>query len=467
MPETEKITNIDINLLTPNRYQPRKVFNEESIKELASSIKEYGIINPILVRKNDNQYEIIAGERRWRAAISIGLSQVPVIIKQIEEQKMAELALIENLQRENLTPIDEAKSLKQIMNLANITQESLGKMLGKSQSAIANKLRLLSLPIEIQEALNNKKISERHARSLLAVEDANRQIELLNKTIAEKMSVRDLDEIISQDKSSEKEMKLAISDIMTSIKQNNDDDSQIEELIKEKEEKESDNMNNGNFFPNFNNQMNPNQTQNLNTSLNSLNIQSANTPMSGQVNETVMPTPEINSNPNVEIMPPLYNTNDANPIPNFAINNNPDMNNQPVSPESVSNQQNVVMPETPIFNNGPTIEAPQFPENQFPDSNLNNINSQESANFSSIVQDAPLFSVGETLPPMENVNEPVAPQNVEPQSTQTTYEVPVMSEPAVAPTVDNLTKTTEFLNQANIPYKLYSNETGSCIIIEL
>ena len=151
MSDEEKVINIDINLLTPNRYQPRKFFNDSSIQELATSIKEYGILNPILVRKDNDKYEIIAGERRYRAAKLLELKTVPVIIKNISDEQTAKIALIENIQRENLSPIEEAKAYQQILDISKITQNDLANILGKSQSTIANKIRLLSLPTNVQE----------------------------------------------------------------------------------------------------------------------------------------------------------------------------------------------------------------------------------------------------------------------------------------------------------------------------
>ena len=141
------VTMLDINLIIPNKYQPRKVFDEKALNTLSESIKTYGIINPILVRRKNDKYEIIAGERRFRAAKQIGLTEIPAIIKNADEQQMAELALIENLERQSLSPIEEAKSYEEIMRIGNHTQENLAKKIGKSQSAIANKIRLLSLPL--------------------------------------------------------------------------------------------------------------------------------------------------------------------------------------------------------------------------------------------------------------------------------------------------------------------------------
>ena len=158
-----------------------------ALNELAKSIRQHGIIQPLVLRKlNDNKYEIIAGERRYRAAKLVGITEIPVIIKTADEQQMAELALIENLQRQDLSAIEEAKSYEEIMKIGNQTQASLADKIGKSQSFVANKIRLLSLPEEIQDALANKKISERHARSLISVKNESKQIELLNRIITEK-----------------------------------------------------------------------------------------------------------------------------------------------------------------------------------------------------------------------------------------------------------------------------------------
>lgn len=470
MLENEKIIELDINLLVPNPYQPRKTFDDNKIKELASSIKEYGIINPILVRKKDDHYEIIAGERRTRAAKSIGLTQVPVIIKKLNDAEMAEISLLENLQRENLTPIEEAESYKQIIELANLSQESLGIKLGKSQAFIANKIRLLSLPKEIQDALNNHKISERHARSLLTINDKETQIKLLNKIISERLTVKELDNQIKDLKLPNEEIKTTISDIMTSLKNN------------EKEEKESDNMNNGNFFPNFNSQINPNLNNN-NTSLNSLNMQSMNEPMA-PAPETVMPTqniapsveqanvaaanpfinfqtpaptpvdptiepqmPSIEQSQQVEpLNTPLFNNTNENPIPDFtsSIMSNPAPATPEVSSTPAINSEPTAYVDTPLFNseinnqpvNTPVVETTTV---------------QEPTTF----VDTPLFSTSKGVSPINNE---------QPVPTPEPYEVPVTSTPVPE---DKLTKTTNFLNQEGISYKLYSNETNHCIIIEI
>ena len=171
-------------------------FDEEALNELANSIKEHGIIQPLILRDLGSKYEIIAGERRYKAATIAGLSEVPAIVGTMDDQTSAELALIENIQRKDLSAIEEAKSYKKILEMGNFTQEELAKRMGKSQSTIANKMRLLSLTNEVQVALMNNLISERHARCLLQVKDEELQKQVLNKIITERINVRDTDEYI-------------------------------------------------------------------------------------------------------------------------------------------------------------------------------------------------------------------------------------------------------------------------------
>ena len=182
----------------PNRFQPRLVFDEKALNELADSIKEHGIIEPIIVRPLNDKYEIIAGERRYKAACIAGLTKVPVIVKHLSDYKSAQVAVIENVQRRNLNPMEEAKSYKRILDHGLKTQEELAKEIGVSQSTIANKLRLLSLAEPVKQALSENKISERHARALLKITSLDKQEELLNKVITERLTVKDLDDEIKK-----------------------------------------------------------------------------------------------------------------------------------------------------------------------------------------------------------------------------------------------------------------------------
>ncbi len=197
-----QVQNINIDLIIPNRFQPRLSFDEKALNELAESIKQHGIIQPLIVRQLADKYEIIAGERRYKAATLAGLSTVPVIVTNLSDAKSAEVALVENIQRKNLSSIEEALSYKRKIDKDNLTQEQLAKLLGLSQSTVANRLRLLNLSNEVQDALLKEKISERHARSLLQISDKNKQTELLNRIITERLTVRQLDEIIKKELSS-------------------------------------------------------------------------------------------------------------------------------------------------------------------------------------------------------------------------------------------------------------------------
>lgn len=196
MKMNKEVVMVRISDIIPNRFQPRLTFDEEALNELANSIKEHGIIQPLILRDLGSKYEIIAGERRYKASQIAGLTEVPAIVGSMDDQTSAELALIENIQRKDLSAIEEAKSYKIILDMGNFTQDQLAKRMGKSQSTVANKMRLLSLTNEVQMALMNNLISERHARCLLQIKDADKQKEVLNKIITERMNVRDTDTYI-------------------------------------------------------------------------------------------------------------------------------------------------------------------------------------------------------------------------------------------------------------------------------
>lgn len=198
MNHENEIVNVRIDEIIPNRFQPRLAFDEKELNELADSIKMHGIIQPLVLRRIGDKYEIIAGERRYKASVLAGLTQVPAVIMNIDDQKSAEVAVVENLQRKDLTAIEEAQSYKKILDMGYLTQEELATRMGVAQSTIANKLRLLNLTIPVKEALLHNKISERHARSLLNITDNNLQISMLNRIIAERLTVRQTDEEINK-----------------------------------------------------------------------------------------------------------------------------------------------------------------------------------------------------------------------------------------------------------------------------
>ena len=189
-----KVLQVNIDDIIPNRFQPRIAFDEKALNELAASIKEHGIIQPLVLRKLGDKYEIIAGERRYKAATLAGLTKVPAVLSNIDDNKSAEVALVENIQRRDLTPIEEARSYKNLLDKGYLTQEELAKKMGLSQSTIANKLRLLNLDKQVQQALLDNKISERHARALLQLDDKDEQRRWLDRIINERLTVRQLDQ---------------------------------------------------------------------------------------------------------------------------------------------------------------------------------------------------------------------------------------------------------------------------------
>ena len=207
MQSNEEVVYLYLDDIIPNRFQPREVFDERPLKELAVSIKEHGVIQPIIVRKVNDKYEIIAGERRYKASALAGLTKIPAIIRDLDDKETSKVALLENLQRKNLNPIEEAKTYQKILELDQMTQEELAKTMGKSQSAVANKLRLLSLPEEVQDALLKENISERHARTLLNLKTPQEQKDMLKKIIDERLTVRQVENLIKGDsKEEEKEV---------------------------------------------------------------------------------------------------------------------------------------------------------------------------------------------------------------------------------------------------------------------
>lgn len=193
MEESKEVRQIPIEDIIPNRFQPRINFDEKALNELADSIKQHGIIQPLVLRPLGDKFEIIAGERRYKAATLAGLSTVPGIVTEMDDNTSAEVALIENVQRKDLSSIEEAKSYKSMLERSNMTQEELAKKMGLSQSTIANKLRLLNLSQEVQDALSQEKISERHARALLSITNKEEQVKWLDRIIKERLTVRQLD----------------------------------------------------------------------------------------------------------------------------------------------------------------------------------------------------------------------------------------------------------------------------------
>lgn len=458
MQTDQDIIKVNINDIVPSKYQPRKVFTEDSIKELALSIKNYGILNPLLVRKISSGYEIIAGERRYRAAKMLGLKEVPVIIKDLPDNEVRELALIENIQRNDLNPIEEAEAFKEILSTNNITQEELSTKIGKTQSSISNKMRLLNLSNEVKDAILNGKISERHGRTLLKLTEEE-QNQLLTQIINKKLSVKETEELISKKNSKEN-----IKNILNSIDLDTTSSNTFNDTEQKIKEKGEENMNNntgmGNFFPQLDN-LNQNMNSNLNNEpimFNNSPIENTNIlnnePVPFNNNTTTVPLNTLNQEPAISTIPNLVD----NPTTPGIINEhqempyNTDINNSPIEPqiniETVSNDN----PSMTIPNINIEIETPQ----QMPQESLNTpsleINNEPINKNISDMPDKPLFA---------DFNQPTT------VSIQEQSQAPTVVESIETPPLDKIKTFISGLNDEHINYKEYNNETESCIIITI
>lgn len=226
----EEVRQIEIHQIQPNRFQPRTIFDDEKIEELARTIQTHGIIQPIVVRESgEGRFEIIAGERRWRAMKSLGWKKVPAIVKNMSDTETASVALIENLQREELSPVEEAMAYQKLLDLHQLTQEALAQRLGKGQSTVANKLRLLKLPSQVRDVLTQKKITERHARALIPLKEEEMQLKLLEEIIVQQLNVKQTETRVQkllegpqtkqrpQKKAFNKDVRIAVNTIRQSL----------------------------------------------------------------------------------------------------------------------------------------------------------------------------------------------------------------------------------------------------------
>ncbi len=221
-------TMIKISMVQPNKEQPRKNFNEDALEELADSIKAHGIISPIIVQDRKTYYEIIAGERRWRAAMKAGLKEIPVIIKNYTEQEIMEISLIENIQREDLNPIEEALAYKKLLEEFNLKQDEVAEKVSKSRTAVTNSMRLLKLSDDVQQMIIDEMISTGHARALISIEDPAEQYQIAQKIFDEKLSVRDVEKLVKamgktkpvkRNKPVDKSLEAVYQDITEQLKQ--------------------------------------------------------------------------------------------------------------------------------------------------------------------------------------------------------------------------------------------------------
>lgn len=205
-------TYVKITKVEPNREQPRKNFDEDALQELADSIKQYGIVEPLIVQDRKTHYEIIAGERRWRAAKLAGLKEVPVIVRNYTEQEIVEISLIENIQREDLNPIEEAQAYRRLLTEFNLKQDEVAERVSKSRTAVTNSMRLLKLCDEVQQMIIDDMITTGHARALISIEDAEQQYTIAQKVFDEKLSVRDVEKLVKNLNKPEKAKKEPITD---------------------------------------------------------------------------------------------------------------------------------------------------------------------------------------------------------------------------------------------------------------
>lgn len=219
-------TLVKITKVEPNRDQPRKNFDEDALLELAESIKQFGLLQPILVQERNDYYEIIAGERRWRAAKLAGLKEVPVIVKHLTEQEIVEIALIENIQRENLNPIEEAQAYKRLLTEFNLKQDEVAERVSKSRTAVTNSMRLLKLCDDVQQMVIDEMLTTGHARALLSIEDPKQQYSIAQQIFDEKLSVRDVEKLVKNlnkpakpKKVTEKNLEVFYQDIEEKLKQ--------------------------------------------------------------------------------------------------------------------------------------------------------------------------------------------------------------------------------------------------------
>lgn len=404
----KEVLILNIDDVLPNRFQPRIKFKEENINELAESIKEHGVIQPIVVRKISDKYEIIAGERRYKASILAGKTTIPAIVTDLDDKNSAEVALIENVQRQNLTPIEEAISYKKILDMGYINQTDLAEKLGKTQSTIANKLRLLNLDEEVQEALLNEKISERHARSLLKL-DKNKQVEMLNRIISERMTVRKTDEEINKILNNNSEEKQEVN--IPSLNKVDENNSEIEVLNFDLDEQESSKENELEKTMEIppitekevNNTMNENQNINSIPELNN-QVQDNNFNTENVLNNQVQ-----NNNINTENI-------SNNQVQNSNINNENILNNQNNNINEIPSVNSFSAQEIPVENQNNTVNIPNLNQQDLNNNQIEvpNVMQQESNNNVSEISDNPSQNLSNTENQFNIPSEPI----IEPETNQ-------------------------------------------------
>ena len=474
MIDENRIQLIKIEDIIPNRFQPRERFDEESLEDLAKSIKEHGVIQPILVRKLGDKYELIAGERRTKASSLAGLTTIPAIIRDMDDKESAKLSLLENLQRKNLTAIEEAKTYKRILQLDNITQDELAKTMGRSQPMVANKLRLLSLPEEVQDSLVKNQISERHARSLLTIKDKKDQLMFLDRIKKERLTVRELDKEIrkykekqennNEEEKEEKDMNnnrsnfggMGLNDYQSGVGNNmfnnipnNFNNMALPVGVNET----SNNYNYGEFSDNntFDNQSIPvtsNNGMNIgnNGSLGSLfdgekqqsnidnnigNNNGDNNLFISQIREDNLPKKENQFLPNFDDNNDTYSQNDFslnNSFVNSDTNNSTNFNSPLVSNPETMNYE--TSSNNYSINNNQFVGQPMDIDYQTPTNSFNEVNNISQNNMNTFYPN-PNYQ--------QNMNQTMQPENTAMYNNQPYYghEMPVQQPQAYNPQVNN------------------------------
>lgn len=392
----QKIIQVPITDIIPNRFQPRLTFDERGLEELANSIKEHGIIQPLVLRRINDKYEIIAGERRYKAATLAGLETVPAVISNIDDNKSAEVAIVENVQRRDLTPIEEARSYKNLLDKGYLTQSELAKKMGISQSAIANKLRLLNLDAKVQDALLNNEISERHARSLLVLESAAAQQKWLERIIRERMTVRELDDALKGLNSEDDDIDIPLVknlDIeairkeateLPSVNENSDIARKLAEIEREKmynpdiiPVSQAQNNSKSNFF-NFL----ENETVNMNTEDISLKSPKIDFELPIMNNEVKPIEPEFETEPEIEEEPPRVEKEDEQTPDQSKKEESNSVDPEEVPEETTKEEE--TKPEVEEITPPPVEEEPDLPkeeETPIPEKNTFNQNFGELKPF--------------------------------------------------------------------------------------
>ena len=414
--EINKVVYLSNNDILPNRFQPRKYFDEEEIMQLSESIKEHGVINPIIVRKLGDKYELVAGERRYKANILAGNDDIPAIVMDVNDKESSEIAVVENIQRKDLNAIEEAISYKRILDIGYMTQEQLAQKMGKSQSSIANKIRLLKLSDEVQDALMKKQISERHARSLLKLESQKMQNKLLERIINERLTVRKTDEEIERMNNNINNLNNVYNgtaDSLTPIMPgSNVSDVNISGV------QHTQQMQNNSFFEPISQQSIANNTVQQISNANNTSISGEIIPENNSVSQLDIQPSQIETIPTVSIDDVLAKANQPSVVGNQSINqqqnntiengfeipNFTPINNNPTPIVQQQNNQSDVIPYLNPINENP-IEA----NNQSIDSyqginSLNNNSINELQNRTNEQQEYEMTNYGKETPSTDFIN---------------------------------------------------------------